>query len=312
MAARAITRGDNAAILDRLRPLIASAHWRNTWLFAAGRLFQEREELRADLISMLNLTDNEGLLSWLARAGAELATDLLADDLAARAPQYRRMLADLAIDRLNGLPDSAWRPLAETLHRLADTDQLVRQKLDRQVSASLAAGGGARAHVLLMLSVWSTSTGGLATRAQQLQHAQSKIDTEEQFGTLLLRRAAISPASTRLDTEDAPRLSAYLAPYIPNLDGEDKTAMDALLAGMRRHKVVRVRITDGSPGAGVALPAAHPPTMGALARAFTRPAVADAFAVTIDQIPAADWHVATILREQVRYWYARRTPAAAA
>jgi hypothetical protein len=307
MAARALTHGEGQAILDRMRSLVASAHWRNTWLFAAGRLFRERENLREPLISMLAQVDNEGLLPWLARAGAELATDLLADDLAVRSPQYRRLLADLAVDRLDGLPDSNWRVLGALLQRIADEDPLVRQKLDRQVTASLAAGGGTRAHVVLMLDVWTRSTGGLAARARQLQHTHDDPTLDENFGTLLLRQAARGRDPKFPQLKGAPRLPDYVKQYVPQLDGDDRQAMIRLLTSLRGSEVGRFRSEDAPPDASVAVVTQlRLPELAILQDALSRPAVADGFSELVDRIPTADWHVAMTLREVVRYWYARR------
>jgi hypothetical protein len=311
MAARALTNDEGSAILDRLRPLVASVYWRNTWLFAAGRIFHEREKLRESLISLIAQVDNEGLLPWLAGAGAELATDLLADDLALRSPQYRRLLADQAIARLDGLPDTTWRSLGRLLKRIADEDPLIRQKLDRQVNMSLAAGGGARAHVVLMLDVWQHFTGGLATRARQLRHQYNDLNSHENIGTLLLRELVTvrDPKMPRRRT--TLRLADYITPHVPQLgEDDDRQAMNRLIESMNSIQIGKLRHEGEPRDVDVAIVTrSQMPEITVLDNAFGRLAVADAFSILVDRIPPLDWHVAFILRETVRYWYARRAAA---
>jgi len=118
----------------------------------AGKLVLEREHLRDRLIIQLQLFDNKDKLSFLVSAGANLATDMLNDDMAFRSPQYRRILTDLALTRIQGLPDATWRELAATLARLADQDQVIQEKVRLQVLAALSNYGGARAHATLIFN----------------------------------------------------------------------------------------------------------------------------------------------------------------
>lgn len=308
MAARALTNGESDSVLEQLRMLVASAHWRNTWLFSAGRIFREREKLRSPLITMMVAMDNDGLLPWLAAPGAELATDLIADDLAIRSPQYRRMLADHAMKRLSGLPDSTSMQLAGALQRVAEEDQLIRKKLDQQVDASLAAGGGARAHVKLVLNEWARSTGSLAARARQLQHKHGRINHPESLQTILITRAGISNSKA---PKEPHRFSDYIGTFIPELNGDDRRAMRRLISQFKTATVVQVSVRDGRSDRGVGSRGYFGlPNMDVLQAAFSRPAVADAFAEAVHRIANEEWQIAAVLRDVARYWYARR-PATA-
>jgi hypothetical protein len=72
MAARALTAAADPEVIDRLRLLVPSAHWRNTWLFAAGHLFRTREWPRSSLIALLREVDAVDDLHELAAPGSEL------------------------------------------------------------------------------------------------------------------------------------------------------------------------------------------------------------------------------------------------
>ncbi|MFF4190973.1 NACHT domain-containing protein [Nonomuraea sp. NPDC001831] len=304
MAARALTRGEASDILDRLRPLVPSAHWRNTWMLAAGRLFRERESLREPLISILQQVDNENMLPWLVRPGAELATYLLADDLAIKSPQYRRLMADQALDRLNGLPDATWRDLGAVLLQLAEEDALIRQKIDQHVSTCLARGGGAQAHALLMLKLWEKRTGSLAARARQLIAANAaNADLTENFGFYLIQSYGRTASPTRI--QNGPRLAAYLSPLLAGLDQESRASLLRVLGSLPRNCLKKV-VRKGSPTDYLVMTELKSLNHASLEEAFSNVTVADAFAELVDRIPPHDWHVAAGLRDVARYWHARR------
>ncbi|MCW2703240.1 MAG: hypothetical protein JWQ37_1235 [Blastococcus sp.] len=115
MAARALTAAEGSDILQRLLPLVPSAHWRNTWLFAAGYLFRHREHLRSSLLGLLREVDVQDDLHQLAAPGSELAGELVMDGLAARSPQTNRALALHAMDRLHLPRRNARRPAAPSV-----------------------------------------------------------------------------------------------------------------------------------------------------------------------------------------------------
>ncbi|MEO5994497.1 MAG: hypothetical protein ABIP92_13220, partial [Arthrobacter sp.] len=77
MAARALVTGPDMEIVTNLAVLIPSAHWRNTWLLAAGRLFAERPHLRADLLTAMRAADAADVLSFAIVPGARLAVELI-------------------------------------------------------------------------------------------------------------------------------------------------------------------------------------------------------------------------------------------
>jgi hypothetical protein len=54
--------GGGAAIIEQLRNLAPSAHWRNTWLFAVSRLFAQREHPRGAAILLLDEIDTASIL----------------------------------------------------------------------------------------------------------------------------------------------------------------------------------------------------------------------------------------------------------
>lgn len=104
MAARALVNGGDAAIRENLVATAPSPHWRNTWLFAAGKLFGEsdhRRRLVLDIVDQFDRTRAEWP-GWLYPVGPELAADLLDDGLAEAKPGAMRELVTIALRCLDG------------------------------------------------------------------------------------------------------------------------------------------------------------------------------------------------------------------
>ncbi|MFL6136697.1 MAG: NACHT domain-containing protein [Frankiaceae bacterium] len=297
LAARALTTGPGSRILDRMAAIAPSAHWRNTWLFAAGRVFMDREHLRASLITLLRTIDNDTLLSMLAAPGAELATDLVHDGLAARSPQYQRMLAEHAIERVSSLPDSDWRSLASTLFEAAEADQIVRARLDKEIDRALCAGGGPAATATRLLEVFAMNTGGLAARARLRTGVTRSTPDLGDAGLLS------TPSEGLVDRG----VARYLQPQAEALGPEQAQLLRPLIDGLKI-RLGRVRAEDVPEGEirahyvvsrGVA-------EMDVLDAVLSQLTGAEAFARLVDSIPPEDYQVASALKDAARYWYARR------
>jgi hypothetical protein len=117
MAARALGDSTDEEIRDRMVRTAASPHWRNTWVFAAGRVFAEGSYSRCDLIvDIVETIDRRPAWpSWLCPIGPELAADVLDDGLAAATPRWQRRLIDVALRSLTGAGPRDVRGLARGL-----------------------------------------------------------------------------------------------------------------------------------------------------------------------------------------------------
>jgi len=99
MAARAITEGDGETILANLLALVASSHWRNTWLLAAGRIFKRHEHLIDKLVDLVEKYDSASADTPIALIGAGLAADLYIDNVGIEFPGVRRRLLKCAMSQ---------------------------------------------------------------------------------------------------------------------------------------------------------------------------------------------------------------------
>jgi hypothetical protein len=112
MAAEALMGGRDEDVQARLEAIAPIAHWRNVFLFAAGKCFADRRHLRDTVVRVCeHWNDAEtDRLAGATLAGSRLALDLLLDGLAGATPKYARRLGDIAL-RLMEVPDlrELWR-----------------------------------------------------------------------------------------------------------------------------------------------------------------------------------------------------------
>lgn len=104
MAARALSSGTDEQVRVRMMAIASSPHWRNTFVFIAGRLFAEGPDHRRDLVAEVveRVDQREGWPGWLCSVGPEVAAFLLDDGLAATTPRWQRRLIDVALRCLTG------------------------------------------------------------------------------------------------------------------------------------------------------------------------------------------------------------------
>jgi hypothetical protein len=103
MAGCALVDGDEGLIRQNLTTTAVSPHWRNTWLFAAGRLYTGGEHHRGLVLDIIDQCDQRGHWpGWLYQAAPELAADMLDDGLAATRPNDQRRLLDMTLRCLDG------------------------------------------------------------------------------------------------------------------------------------------------------------------------------------------------------------------
>lgn len=102
MAAEGLLDGPDGVVQNRLKQVAASTHWRNAFLFAAGKCFEHRRYLWDTIEAVcfeLNDDPNDSFRYLLV--GSTLALDLLEDGPARKQPNKLRSLTRLALELLN-------------------------------------------------------------------------------------------------------------------------------------------------------------------------------------------------------------------
>ncbi|MET7368409.1 hypothetical protein ABZS61_21630 [Streptomyces sp. NPDC005566] len=164
MAARAIVTADAEQTSGLLKTIAASAHWRNTWMLAAGYIFHERPTYRDRLVTLLDEIQAVDKVSLFVKPASSLAVDLLDDDVAAKAPRFLRSFTKHALELLDDpMEEFEGIHFSNALWNVAELDSPSRAAIEQAVSKTLAAGGHGAVNTLsLMMVNWVGRRGKLA------------------------------------------------------------------------------------------------------------------------------------------------------
>lgn len=154
MAARRLTTGDLDTVLNRLRLLAPSPHWRNTWLFAAGRLFSEPQGHQHEkLVAMVEAVDTGVVdrFSSIAPVGPYLAWDMLDDGMAAARPRWLLRLIDLAMSAVNYPAPQPVTEFTALLMRMSEYDDGLRIHVRDALKTALTGDGSSRTNAATLI-----------------------------------------------------------------------------------------------------------------------------------------------------------------
>lgn len=114
MAAEALMDGGEEIVRRRLSEIAPISNWRNVFLFAAGKCFAERQEIRDTIHTLCaELNDSVGdEVSSATLEGSHLAMDLLEEGVVRTQPKFTKLFTRLALRALNLPPSRAQTRLA--------------------------------------------------------------------------------------------------------------------------------------------------------------------------------------------------------
>ena len=281
LAAQALVAGPEGGVVERLRVTALSAHWHNVWLLAAGSLFKTKPHLFDRLLHMLREVDAEDPLFGLVAAGPRLAVDLLDDDLATKAPKYRKMLVNHALEMLNGVPLGASR-LGEVL-AVVGNDDAVRKSVITALERSWAGAPDAHQCAASVLDFLADEelVGPLSLRARQIRGGAK-------------RRSVQPPGTGAIASGKSVTLADALPRYARLWPREQPQ-------GEFFSELKRARTTTGPDGEFI-LPGGLTPGPGATAVVKDRDALETVILAAMD-IPASNWSGTTAIASLL--WRAR-------
>lgn len=144
MAAEALMDGKDEQVKIRLETIAPISHWRNVFLFAAGKCFADRQFLRDMIVTICeqlndSVTDR---LAGVTLSGSRLALDILIDGVAREQPKYSRSLVRIAL-KLIDIQDlhacrtlgSVYEPSFEEVYRRALTQKLDQKSFAHKLGA---------------------------------------------------------------------------------------------------------------------------------------------------------------------------------
>jgi hypothetical protein len=151
--------GDDDQIRHNLTTAASSPHWRNTWLFAAGRLYTGGDYHRRLVLEIIASCDQRGHWpGWLYQIAPELAADMLDDGMAVTRPNDQRQLVELALRNLDGPVPENPVAIVRGLSAAARNDVEQRLKI-REVLGEAANAVGVRQSVAVNLLTPGESFG---------------------------------------------------------------------------------------------------------------------------------------------------------
>jgi hypothetical protein len=303
MAARAILAGPDDLVLQRLGVSATSAHWRNTWLLAAGQLGAQREWMVPRLLQLLNSLDSQSFLTMQLVPSAGLAAALLDDGFARNAPGLERQLLRLAVDAIHQPFDYVTFEVAASLQHTAQTGTAgVYGTIADAARKALSADPPQRVTAAVMLRIWSRNADALGTLGQQ-----RVPNLEAALGTTYAAALSLHflGFGSRVTEEVKPWSRRALGSYIsrPPDDKEGAAAYEALRSALNKVAVTYIRDLDCNIAV---VPRLITPDHNVLEAAFTRDSVVEAFAQQILEMPTNEWSVTSALLTITRQWLEHR------
>lgn len=149
MAAMHLTTGPLHVVIERLRTAAPSPHWRNTWIFAAGRLFSTPQDHEHEaLVELVESIDDDAYayarLGNVVPIGPRLALDLIDDGMARSLPKWRDRLIARGLRALQEPTPPDLLTIARILLRFADSGDQQRQTVAEGLRDALGGSQTAR------------------------------------------------------------------------------------------------------------------------------------------------------------------------
>lgn len=140
MAAEGLLQANDETRQARLREVAVNPHWRNVFLFAAGKCFSTVQYLRDTITTICSELNDHPVDRALneTHSGSILALELLEDGSMRRQPTYSRLLAHSALELLELPIDASFsRRLAEVFSE--SLREIFQSALDEALASPLAA-----------------------------------------------------------------------------------------------------------------------------------------------------------------------------
>lgn len=143
MAGQYLTAAPDAVTADRLALTAAHPHWRQTWLFAAGKMFvQPAKHLQRIVVEITESIDDDApqRLGRIFPVGPQLAMDILVDGMARVRPIWLKRLVERSLDIIE---TERWDPFGLSLAfvKVASANEYVGRLMADGLRARLGSPG---------------------------------------------------------------------------------------------------------------------------------------------------------------------------
>lgn len=314
MAARALVSGPDSRIVASLQVLVPSAHWRNTWLLAAGRLFAERGHLRGELLTAMRSSDAIDTLSLAITPAAHLAVDLLEEGIAETSPGHEITLVQHATELLRKPPDLYLVRLADVLAVVMHDNQQAASLVEAAVADALSTAGPAALSALMVSAVWANGTGQLAGKARRwlvegkaaftgtdLDRLTALANLQVNYQLSLLR----GPEPIAQEPVDAMALAPVIEASVATqqLTPRTRELISEVITVMAGARLLRNKIGDV---VAVKVDRAYLPDLSHLDGPLASYEVVNAIVQVAVALGLADWPIASLIRRILGLWLQRQ------
>jgi hypothetical protein len=166
------------------------------------------------------------MLNLVVAPGADLALDLLDDDLTATTPRLQRMLGHHALTLLDHPPDQDLERRASVLFRNADRDRVIRAAAEKALDRALNATPAQAKSASITCRIWRNQDGDLAMASRKLLTRRSTLSTTDARGGARRHGRETIAALVRKEIQDA------------EMTSEERNAAAQLLSMLRRVRLL--------------------------------------------------------------------------
>lgn len=317
MAARALVSGPDSQIVANLQVLVPSAHWRDTWLLAAGRLFAERSYLRGELLTAMRSSDAVDALSSAVTPAAHLAVDLLEEGIAETSPGHETTLVQHAIELIRKPPDRYLVRLAEVLAGVMGRSSQATTVAEAAVAEATASAGQATLSAFMVSAVWANGTGPAAGRARRwLAEGRAAFTSTDPQRRIALASLQVNYPLPLLRDMRSPGPEAFepveLRPLLePLLTAQNLTPRIRELVGEVIMVAAETRLSQDKTGdvPATKIDRGYLPDLSRLNGPLAEPQVSKMIVRAAETLKLADWPVASLLRRVLGLWLQRQPVA---
>ena len=311
MAARSLVEGTDEQVVERLKLIAHSPHWRHTWLLAAGALLERADRFEQLLPALLRSFGQGAHPLERVSPAPELAAAILADGLAQRRPRLKTALVQAVLSVRDHAPARELRPIASMLNMLMDETYRTTVSKHLEGAPGLPQRATAAALVDVMDQLLSDTQSGRRQTLQLVRDQLSLTDAEAAaLDAFLTHTQAQSAAQVGRPAAAVPLIGAdqsvvdTLVAAVADLDA-DGTVGERLAAGLVSLAPVRFRVTESEPSFAV-LRSAPAANSSALLDVMADEDVATALDLALGGLPAGFWPLSALVARTAHLARSRR------
>lgn len=293
MAARAIVEADDNHVVERLKLIAHSPHWRNTWLLSAGRLLVQSPRFERLIVGLLKSLDTDPhRLGARFPTAPSLAADILNDNLAILRPNFERSLIQSVFAALDRPPVGELRHLAETLLKIASGNY--RAITFERIATAVNAGAARRAAAGVFLYAMDSLTVVQGPQASvRLAFKKLALTPDEDLAIKIWE--AMTRGRIWME-EDHPNILSYLDDLFKTL-GLSEDEMKRIRDGLNVLELSKYRLQGSDPSYAIPI-IMHKGR--SLLDALKDDDIATALDLALETLPPSHWAIEAMIGGIIR------------